>query len=139
LTKVGFYVVADGEARARLLVAARLANKAFARGHRVFMHCIDEGQARDLDERLWDFRPESFLPHGLADEDGDQPVLLGWGQDPAGHDDLLINLDLAPPPFFPRFRRVAEVVTQDEASLRALRASWNFYRERGYALEKHDL
>ena len=53
--------------------------------------------------------------------------------------DLLINLQLEIPGFFSRFRRVAEVVTQDASSLEALRRSWTFYKERGYQLEKHDL
>jgi DNA polymerase-3 subunit chi len=51
----------------------------------------------------------------------------------------LINLQLGIPDFFSRFQRVAEVVTQEPASLSALRESWKFYKERGYQLEKHDL
>ena len=66
-------------------------------------------------------------------------IAIGWGQEPQQHDDLLINLDLSVPAFFSRFHRVAEVVTQDPQSLGALRASWSFYRERGFALEKHDI
>ncbi|KGE05326.1 DNA polymerase III subunit chi [Pseudohaliea rubra] len=139
MTRVGFYVVSDGDAGRRPLIACRLAHKAAGRGHRVFLHCADETQARGLDELLWNFRPDAFLPHALVEDHRGETVLIGWGQDPADHDDLLINLDLTPPPFFPRFHRVAEVVTRDETSLQALRAAWQFYRERGYALEKHDL
>ncbi len=139
MTLVGFYVVqAAGEAN-RLTVAARLADKAFQRGHRIFINASDESQARQLDELLWSFRPGSFLPHALLGQEDGEPVVIGWGQDPQVHDDLLINLQLDIPPFFSRFRRVAEVVTQDEQSLAALRDSWRFYRDRGYKLEKHDL
>jgi DNA polymerase-3 subunit chi len=46
---------------------------------------------------------------------------------------------LAPPSFFARFERVAEVVTQDENSLQALRDAWRHYKDRGYPLTKHDL
>jgi DNA polymerase III subunit chi len=139
VTRVGFYVVGEGDPGRRPLVACRLANKAAGRGHRVFLHCGDEARARHLDDLLWQFRADAFLPHAVVGEDAGEGVLIGWGQDPGSHDDLLINLDLKPPPFFPRFHRVAEVVTRDEASLQALRAAWQFYRERGYALEKHDL
>lgn len=138
MTRVGFYVVSDGRAERRLTIAARLANKAFLRGHRIFVHCADEAQARRVDELLWRYPPESFLPHALHGAT-EEAVLIGWGQDPDAHDDLLINLALEPPPFFPRFERVAEVVSQDQESLTALRAAWNFYKRRGYALEKHDL
>ncbi len=139
MTRVGFYVVQAAGETDRLTVAARLADKAFQHGHRIFINATDESQARQLDQVLWNFRPGSFLPHALLGQEDREPVVIGWGQDPQIHDDLLINLQLEIPPFFSRFRRVAEVVTQDERSLQALRDSWRFYRDRGYQLEKHDL
>ncbi len=139
MTRVGFYVVQAAQPGERLHVAARLADKAFAQGHRIYVNATDREQALQLDELLWSFRPASFLPHDLIDERDDAPITVGWGQEPDDHNDLLINLQLEIPRFFSRFNRVCEVVTQDPDSLKALRASWSFYRERGYALEKHDL
>ena len=139
MTRVGFYVVQAAQQGQRLEVAVRLADKAFQRGHRIFINAVDEAQARALDELLWSFRPASFLPHGLYGQEHSDSIAIGWGQEPENHNDLLINLQLEIPAFFSRFARVAEVVTQDDASLAALRASWKFYKERGYQLEKHDL
>ncbi len=139
MTRVGFYVVQAAEPGQRLSVAVRLADKAFQQGHRIFINAADEAQARALDELMWSFRPSSFLPHGLHGQEHADTVAIGWGQEPHNHSDLLINLQLEIPSFFSRFARVAEVVTQDPDSLEALRASWTFYKERGYQLEKHDL
>ena len=139
MTLVGFYVVQSAEPGQRLQVAVRLADKAFQRGHRIFINASDESQASELDELLWSLRPASFLPHGLHGQKHSDSIGIGWGQEPELHNDLLINLQLAIPPFFSRFQRVAEVVTQEPASLAALRESWKFYKERGYQLEKHDL
>ncbi len=139
MTRVGFYVVQAAEQGQRLRVAVRLADKAFQQGHRIFINAADEVQARTLDELLWSYRPASFLPHGLHGQEHCDTIAIGWGQDPQNHNDLLINLQLDIPSFFSRFQRVAEVVTQDAASLQALRESWKFYKERGYQLEKHDL
>ena len=139
MTRVGFYVVQAADAGQRLHVAARLADKAFTQGHRIYINAVDKAQAQALDELLWSFRPASFLPHALNGEALDDQIAIGWGQDPGDHNDLLINLQLDIPSFFSRFQRVAEVVTQDEDSLAALRKSWTFYKERGYRLEKHDL
>ena len=66
MTRVGFYVVQVAEQNQRLQVAARLADKAFTRGHRIFINATDKGQAEALSELLWSFRPASFLPHGLC-------------------------------------------------------------------------
>ena len=139
MTRVGFYVIQNNDAGQRLLVAARLADKAFQQGLRIYINAVDEPQARQLDELLWSFRPASFLPHGISGEQYSEKIAIGWGQEPVDHDDLLINLQLNIPSFFGRFHRVAEVVTQDAQSLAALRESWKYYKERGYELEKHDL
>jgi DNA polymerase-3 subunit chi len=139
VTRVGFYVVQAADQAQRLQVAVRLADKAFQQGHSIFINAADEAQARTLDDLLWTYRPASFLPHGLHGQQQSDTIAIGWGQEPQGHNDLLINLQLEIPGFFSRFRRVAEVVTQDPASLDALRRSWTFYKERGYQLEKHDL
>ena len=139
MTLVGFYVMQTSDPGQRLRVAARLADKAFQRGHRIFIHATDEAQATELNELLWSFRPASFLPHGLHGQEHSESIAIGWGQEPDNHNDLLINLQLEIPSFFSRFARVAEVVTQEPDSLAALRKSWTFYKERGYQLEKHDL
>jgi DNA polymerase III subunit chi len=139
VTRVGFYVVQAAAAGQRLEVAARLADKAYIQGHNIYINATDKPQAQALNELLWSFRPASFMPHALAGEEQSEQIAIGWGQDPGKHSDLLINLQLEIPSFFSRFARVAEVVTQDEDSLAALRKSWLFYKERGYHLEKHDL
>jgi DNA polymerase-3 subunit chi len=139
MTLVGFYVVQTSDSGQRLRVAARLADKAFQRGHRIFINATDEAQATEINELLWSFRPASFLPHGLHGQEHSETIAIGWGQEPNNHNDLLINLQLEIPSFFSRFARVAEVVTQEPDSLAALRKSWTFYKERGYQLEKHDL
>ena len=127
MTRVGFYVVQAAAAGERLQVAARLADKAHAQGHSIYINAADKPQAQALDALLWTFRPASFLPHALTGEEQSDQIAIGWGQDPGKHSDLLINLQLEIPSFFSRFARVAEVVTQDEASLAALRKSWTVY------------
>ncbi len=139
MTRVGFYVVQAAGEPARLNVAARLADKAFRQGHRIFINAAGEAQARQLDEVLWNFRPASFLPHALQTDDDAADVVIGWQGDPGDHSDLLINLQLAIPPFFSRFNRVLEVVDQDPTNLAAQRDAWRFYQQRGYRLDKHDV
>jgi DNA polymerase-3 subunit chi len=139
LTRVGFYIVENTDPDSRLRLALRLTEKAHRQGHRVFVNCEDEPQARRLDEELWTFRPASFVPHALITATPGEQVCLAWGQEPDGHDDLLVNLQTNVPPFFARFHRVAELVNQEPERLEALRASWRHYRERGYALEEHRL
>ncbi|MEH6583545.1 MAG: DNA polymerase III subunit chi [Halioglobus sp.] len=139
MTRVGFYVIQNNDVQQRLHIAARLADKAFQQGMSIYINADSEDQARQLDELLWSFRPGSFLPHGITGMEHSEKIAIGWGQEPGNHNDLLINLQLGIPPFFGRFNRVAEVVTQDPKSLASLRESWSYYKARGYQLDKHDL
>ena len=139
MTRVDFYVVSDGAPDAGLTVAARLAQKAFAAGHRLFIHTGTRDDAAALSNLLWQHTPASFLPHALATDDNQEAIVVGWEQEPANSSDVLINTATDIPPFFSRFERVAEVVTPEPARLEAMRAAWRFYRDRGYPLQKHDL
>lgn len=88
---------------------------------------------------LWAAKPASFLPHSLGDAEPEERIAIGWGQEPVGHNQFLINLAVNAPPFFSRFERVAEVVTQDADRIDALRSAWRFYKDRGYPLGKYDV
>ena len=139
MTRIDFYVVKTAGADARLNVAARLTEKALGRGHRIFINCESAEQISALDSYLCEFKATSFVPHEVAGNHTDERVVLGFEQGPQTHNDVLINLALSPPSYFAQFERVAEVVTQDEASLDALRSAWRHYRDRGYPLQKHEL
>jgi hypothetical protein len=54
-------------------------------------------------------------------------------------DDILINLQIEHPPFFSRFRYLAELVSNDEADKAAARLKFKFYRDRGYEIKSTDV
>lgn len=139
MLKVDFYILPSADPSARLDFACKLTEKAWRLGHRVYLHCQDDAQRESLDQRLWSFKGESFVPHGLAGSDSDAPIALGISDDPGAHTDLLVNLDLTVPAFFERFARVAEVVIEEPASRQAARENFRLYRERGYPPQDHRL
>jgi len=55
------------------------------------------------------------------------------------HDDILINLRVQHPPFFSRFRRLIELVGQDESDKVEARTRYRFYRDRGYEIKSFDV
>lgn len=149
MTKVDFYILKDSGIEQRHLFACRLAEKAYKLGHQVYIHSDDEAQANAIDQLLWSYRPGSFIPHHL-EADGSSPnplptipaVQVGFehGQgSSATLNGLLINLSDQVPTFFSRFERVSEVVIQEPGITAATREHYRFYRDRGYALQNHDL
>jgi DNA polymerase-3 subunit chi len=141
MTRVDFYLLQDGAGAARELAVCRLTQKAFGLGHRVYILTSDFEEAGRLDKLLWTFHPGSFIPHALCTEAADPqpPVLLGMSEPHESLQDVLISLAAEVPEWFSRFQRVAEIVgTSDDEKLRA-RSRYCFYRDRGYALQTHNL
>ncbi|MBA3564715.1 MAG: DNA polymerase III subunit chi [Gammaproteobacteria bacterium] len=157
-TRVDFYVLSDNPGRARLTLACRIAEKAFAQAHKVYVYAASAAEAGQLDELLWTFRDTSFVPHVLADAriapDGDElpPVLIGHREAPGEMGtflisseirnvpiSLLINMSQDVPGFFDRFARVAELVDAGENHRRLGRERFRYYRDRGCTLETHRL
>ncbi|EKT4524759.1 DNA polymerase III subunit chi [Pseudomonas putida] len=139
MSKVDFYILPTDDLAARLDFACKLCEKAWRLGHWVYLHCQDAEQRAALDERLWRFKGEAFVPHDLAEAHADAVVALGLGDDAGTHRDLLINLGADVPGFVGQFERVAEIVVEAPAIRQAARERFRFYRERGYALQDHRL
>lgn len=139
MTRVDFYVLEDGGDRDRF--ACRLAETAYERGHRVYIHSDDGDHASRLDELLWTFRAGSFVPHAVTTgaPDPEAAVHVGYGAEPAEQEDVLINLTPEVPRFFSRFARVAEIIVGDEQTRQQGRERFRFYRERGYPLQSHKI
>ncbi|HET7370044.1 MAG TPA: DNA polymerase III subunit chi [Gammaproteobacteria bacterium] len=139
MTRVDFYVLALAPPQGRERVACRLADKAFQHGQKLYVHAESEAQAAALDELLWTFRQQSFIPHARAGAD-DAPVLIGLGDlEPPADCALLINLDADVPLFFSRFERVMEIIDGDEQRRAQGRGRFRFYQDRGYPLQTHNL
>lgn len=141
MTRIDFYILPSTEPEERWMFACRLIEKAYKKGHRLYIHTENEQATAAMDDALWRFRDDSFIPHNRIDQVAETPVAIeiGHNQDPQQHHDILINLAQQTPKFFSRFHRVAEVVIQQPEILAATRKSFSFYRDRGYPLNTHDM
>ena len=139
MTQVDFYVLPEHGSLTAHAAVGRIAEKALSRGHQSFVQVKDDAAATALHDSLWTFREASFLPHAIAGTDDGEPLVIGWGDPPIEHDDVLINTTGAVPCHFARFGRLAQIVAPCAATLQASREAWRFYRDRGYPLAKHDL
>jgi len=141
MTEVDFYLLKDDSARSRAQFACRLADKAYRLGNRVFIHTESADQTHQLDDLLWTFQQNSFVPHGIYQngQDNPPPVQLAHDAEPDAGSQVLINLAAEVPVFFSRFERVAELVN-DNANVRVQgRKRYSFYKDRGYPLRTHEI
>jgi DNA polymerase III subunit chi len=139
VTQIDFYILPETTSEARWLFACRLIDKVHRMGMRVLVAVDSEAEARQLDELLWTFKPESFIPHQLINSGKPTPVEITFTQEAGDHQNLLLNLSKTTPTYFSRFERMSEVVIQEPESLAASRARFSFYKSRGYPIETRKL
>ena len=143
--QVDFYILEAAAAHERLRTACRLAEKAWQKGHRVYIHTDSSETARNLDDMLWTYRQDSFVPHALygdrlnLDAESLEPVLVGDGTAQPAEIDVLINLGETVPACAHNSGRVAEIVGAGEAARRAGRIRYRDYRDRGIPIQQHNL
>ncbi len=104
---------------------------------------------QELNEKLWTFSEDDFLPHSFLDEDAFElcPIILAELSDESRidelpHQDVLIHLGQNPleriEVFTNRFKRVVEVVSIENTDLLAGRDRYKKYRELGIELQNFD-
>ena len=139
--RADFYLIAKPRFREQpLLLVCELARKASDAGLPMLVLCASTAQAEALDDLLWSFDPDAYVPHQIvgADEDEDEvPVLIAAPEHDAALRPLVLNLrDAAVPE---GFERVLEVVPADESARGPLRERWKQYQARGLEVSKHDM
>lgn len=140
MTSVDFYVLSDGPENALELLACKLTEKALRAGHQVYIQAADEAQAKGLQELLWSYKAESFLPSQLeGSEDTRCPIHIGSGEAPEHCEELLINLSQKVPAAYARFERLLELVPPQQEARASLRENYGHYRDRGYPIKTHKI
>ena len=137
MTKIDFYTGTDDKLR----TACVLSHKAMQNGLRVLLHTPDQATTDMLDQLLWQHPAAAFIPHCLSSDQAaaEMPVIIGHQPEPFPHSEVLISLHTSCLPFFSRFERVIEIVSQDAEDSRLGRERFGFYRERGYEMRHFDL
>jgi DNA polymerase-3 subunit chi len=121
----------------KLGYACRLVRKARAANCRIVLLARDRADLAALDQALWTFSEQDFLPHVTADDAlaATTPVILtDSDQVELPHHQILINLSAATPEHFARFERMFEIISADDADKAAGRERYRFYQQRGYPL-----
>jgi DNA polymerase-3 subunit chi len=111
-----------------------LLEKTLAKGWRALVRAPDPDRLARLDDLLWTWREDSFLPHGLSGEPHAprQPVLLTTGAANENAAQALFLLDDADPGDLTPFARCVLIFDgQDETALASARARWKALKAEG--------
>ena len=139
MPRADFYLIAKPRFRDDpLRLVCELARRAHDSGAATLILARDTEQAEALDDALWAFDPDAYIPHQIAgrDEDDDEtPVLIATPDADIPGRTMIINLRDAAVTL--PCERVLEVVPADESARGPLRERWKQYKARGLEVNKH--
>jgi DNA polymerase-3 subunit chi len=140
MPRAEFYLIDKPRFREQpLLLVCELARRAVEARRPTLVLARSVEQAEVLDELLWSFDADAFVPHQIAGDEDDAvtAVLIVPPGVPTADRSLVINLrdrcaDGA-------FDTVKEVVPADPAERDGARGRWRDYQRRGFEVVKFDL
>ena len=111
-----------------------LLEKTLARGWRALVRSPDSDRLGQLDEWLWSYRDDGFLPHAVEGEafPERQPILLTRGADNLNAARVMFLIDGAEPGDLAAFERCVIIFDgEDESAVTSARAKWTQFRAEG--------
>jgi DNA polymerase III subunit chi len=117
--RIDFYVLKDEHPDALRRVATRLLEKAYAQSLRTWVVCANQAEAEALDDWLWTYKDNSFLPHCLTSaipEGLNPPIQISSDHNalPKNEFNLLLNLSEKTPENIQHFDRVLDLVAHHQ-------------------------
>ena len=118
--------------------ACEIAERIYAQGNRLQIIAGNEEQATRMDDLLWTYRPDNFVPHGIwkgLDNGIAHPVVITSRQERVEGIEHLLMLDYCEVELVGRFSRAVHMVVNDNRErLQASRRYWMQLKEAGFSL-----
>ncbi len=142
-TQVMFYILSDDKQNAgasdtssAFYHACLQASHFYRQNQRVFIYTQDQKVAEQIDELLWAFDSDSFVPHNLVGEGPKQGAAVEISyQAPRSRRPVLINLTETVPTFANQFRLIVDFVPSDETLKQQARERFKTCRQWGFQVD----
>ncbi|MDQ2994163.1 MAG: DNA polymerase III subunit chi [Pseudomonadota bacterium] len=136
--RVDFYILSSDNLVQRDHFACQIIEKAFLSHHKLFVATQSVDHAKQLDELLWVFRPDSFVPHAQVGTTP-APIIIGTLADARPGYDVLVNLSEQQPQVDADVQRLIEIVPKVPEQQQSARERFRQYRELGFILHTHNI
>ncbi len=134
MTEIRFYHLTRKSLEAAL---PELLSKAYGRGSRTVVRTSSTQQTEQINDLLWKYHPNSFLPHGSR-SDGNaemQPVWITEEEDNPNNAEMLFIIGTASDINIDSYNLVCFLFDgHDEEAVAASRRRWITYKESGHDL-----
>jgi DNA polymerase-3 subunit chi len=134
MAEASFYILSTTGMQERYRYACKLIEKAYRSGSFCYVLTDSPQQSHTLDELLWTFRANSFIPHQIYQ--GELPqfpntVLIGSEPAPLQWQKVILNLAANPPVDLSNTERVLEILDNNESLKELGRQRYRYYKQLG--------
>jgi DNA polymerase-3 subunit chi len=141
-TQVMFYLLndekadADTEIDSAMYHACLQASYFYRQNQRVYIYSEDQHHAEQIDEMLWAFDCDSFVPHNLVGEGPIKGAMVEIGYSvPKSQRSVLINLNAKVPNFANQFQYVVDFVPSNAELKQQARERFKTCRQWGLSVD----
>lgn len=145
MAKASFYILPTHSLSDRFLFACKLIEKAYRSGQFCYVYTDSLQQSQQLDDQLWTFRENSFIPHQLYNEttnkapDFEKTILIGTQAAPKKWQSLIFNLSSKYPDDLTQTERVLEILDNNETLKQAGRLRFRQYKQNGFEISTYKI
>ena len=136
--EVVFYILNSAEISARELFMSKLLKKILSEQRRADVVFETQADAQRYDLNLWQFQPQSFIPHSLAHAEK-APIQLYHEPPTLPCHDILLNHQTQFPKAFDRYQRTIEILDQTPHLIDMGRQRFKHYRQLGIEPQVHKI
>lgn len=146
MKRVDFYLLGGSNFADQLNFCCRLAEKAVSQNNSVHIQTAEAIQNEALNEALWAFKAESFLPHAVGqDKFRDYPITIDTQSTNLNVDnkgeanrDLLMLLSNDLPVNYKNFKRLSLVIINQAEIIQESRKLYKQLKTEGFEVYIHD-
>jgi DNA polymerase-3 subunit chi len=139
--KANFHILENIGKQQALLYACRLVETAYANQQTIYIQTNSTTESTQIDELLWTYRDDSFVPHDIYIQNNANPasILIGHDAPPPTITNTLLNLSSKMPASPNQFENIIEIVFDDPSIQQSARDRYRQYRDIGFELNTHKL
>ncbi len=147
MISVDFFILPDDSLASLQRYVCKLAEAHWQENRRTLIQTDDLTQSQSLDDLLWAFKINSFIPHAVAtleSVDHQQPILISHQKISNESFESIINISSRPANIPNKTSKrntliIKEILNQQEERKISGRQNYKFYRDSGYTLNHHTL
>jgi len=143
MNRVDFYLLKSSTFSDQIGFCCRLSEKALAQQNKIHIQTKDTIQSDALNEALWSFKADSFLPHAIGQNlHQDYPITIdsqALDLQSETQKDLLILLCTEIPRNHTYFDRMCVIIPNQESDIQLAREQYKHFKKQGLEVNIHDM